>query len=378
MNRIYLVLKNIPTKQYLLYAIIFLCCITSIIFVYNNYTVYDRPIATVIDTTVTDTDHTTDAYDNKDKITTQHIKAELKNTEYKGELIELTNEHSISGAYDHKFEIGNDLFISIDKNKASNTKLTGNITNVKRDKYILITAWIFFFTLLIVGKRQGFFASISLLINILLLSYALDLYVAADQYLLLIVAFIVILFTVLSLLLVNGFNEKTYAAIIATLIGTFLSLLIAYLALFITDENGLYYEEMQFLTRPYKLVFLAGLFIGSLGAVMDVAISISAALFEMYQKNKNISIQALKKSGMDVGKDIMGTMTNILFFAYVSGSIPMLILYMKNYSPLGFTLSMNLSLELARALAGGIGIVITIPIGLYITIFFIKRKRRKQ
>src|SRR5699024_2669247 len=127
--RIYLVLKNIPTKQYILYSIIFLCCITSIIFIYNNYSVYNRPIATVIDTTVTDTDHTTDAHDNKDKITTQQITAELKNTEYKGELIELTNEYSISGAYDHKFEVGNDLFISIDKNEASNTKLSGSITN---------------------------------------------------------------------------------------------------------------------------------------------------------------------------------------------------------------------------------------------------------
>src|SRR5690625_5423047 len=95
---------------------------------------------------------------------------------------------------------------------------------------------------------------------------------------------------------------------------------------------------MQFLTRPYKLIFLAGLFIGSLGAVMDVAISISSALYELYQKNNDISDEALKASGMDIGKDIMGTMTNILFFAYVSGSMPMLILYLKNYSPIVFTL----------------------------------------
>ena len=87
---------------------------------------------------------------------------------------------------------------------------------------------------------------------------------------------------------------------------------------------------------------------------------------------------ALKRSGMEVGKDIMGTMTNILFFAYISGSIPMLILYIKNDSPLGFSLSMNLSLELARALAGGIGIVITIPIGLYTAIYFINRKRARK
>src|SRR5699024_10655907 len=114
------------------------------------------------------------------------------------------------------------------------------------------------------------------------------------------------------------------------------------------------------------------------GAVMDVAISISAALFELYQKDHNISIQALKTAEFVIGKDIMGTMANILFLAYISGSNPMLILYFKNYLQLELNLSINLSLELARALAGGIRIVITIPIGLYASIFFIKRKRVKS
>jgi uncharacterized membrane protein len=110
---------------------------------------------------------------------------------------------------------------------------------------------------------------------------------------------------------------------------------------------------------------------------MDVAITMSSSIFGLYEKNNHISIKALKASGMEIGKDVMGTMTNILFFAYISGSIPMLILYMKNGSPLGFTLSMNLSLELARALAGGIGIVLTIPIGLYISIFLVNRKKAR-
>ncbi|HLR23719.1 MAG TPA: YibE/F family protein, partial [Pseudogracilibacillus sp.] len=153
---------------------------------------------------------------------------------------------------------------------------------------------------------------------------------------------------------------------------------ITFLVMRITDESGLHYEEMQFLTRPYNLIFLAGLFIGSMGAVMDVAISISSAMFEMYEADENVPITQLKKSGFTIGKDIMGTMTNILFFAYVSGSIPILILYITNRSPLGFTLSINLSLEVARALAGGIGIVLTIPISLYIAIFFIQRKRARS
>ena len=256
--------------------------------------------------------------------------------------------------------------------------LMGTVTDVKRDKYLFIITWIFIFILLIVGKTQGLYSIISLAVNAVLLWYALDIYVHNSNISLLVVCGIsVVLFTVISLLLVNGFNEKTYAAIVATLLGTFISLFIAYIVLWITSENGLRYEEMQFLTRPYRTVFMAGLFIGSLGAVMDVAITMSSSIFELYEKNNDITEKALKTSGLDIGKDIMGTMTNILFFAYISGSMPVLILYLKNAVPLSYSLSMNLSLELDRALAGGIGIVIAIPIGLYTSMFFVNRKRAK-
>ena len=297
----------------------------------------------------------------------------------KDELIHLTNQYSSSGAYDQEYHVGNELFVSIDQNTEENSYLTGTIKDVKRDKYVLIVAWIFILILLIVGKKQGLFSIISLAFNAILLSYALDVYLNTTGISLLWICSIsIILFTVISLLLVNGFNEKTYAAIIATLLGTFISLLITYFVMWLTSDKGLRYEEMQFVTSPYRMVFMAGLFVGSLGAVMDVAITMSASIFGLYEKNNHISVKALKTSGIEIGKDIMGTMTNILFFAYISGSIPMLILYLKNASPLVFTLSMNLSLELARALAGGIGIVLTIPIGLFTSIFFINRKRARK
>lgn len=363
-------------KRYLFYIITALCFIASIIFVNHNYTLYKRPIATITDANVVDTVKKDDEFDNHDKVMTQDITAVIKNGKEKGQTITLDNEYSLSGAYDQPYEEGNDVFIGIDEN--SEGTLTGSITDAKRDTYLVFVVWVFIITLLLVGKKQGLFAAISLAVNIVLLSYALDIYVNTGMNLLWICAITVILFTVISLLFVNGFNEKTYAAIIATLLGTFSALAITFLCIWLTSENGLHYEGMQFLTRPYKLVFLAGLFIGSLGAVMDVAISISAALFELYHNNKDISVKALRTSGIGIGRDIMGTMTNILFFAYISGTIPSLILYLKNFSPLGFTLSINLSLELTRALAGGIGIVLTIPIGLYTTIFFIQRKRAKS
>lgn len=371
-----MVFKKMTNKQTFWYSLLVLCFASSVFFVFHNHSFYERPIAKVIETKLVESTEMIDMHENKDRLYTQQIKAELKNGDKKGQLIHLTNEYSSSGAYDQKYQVGNELFVSIDKKEVKG--LTGTILEVKRDKYLLIVAWVFIFTLLFVGKKQGLFSIISLAVNAILLSYALDVFVNTSAVSLLWICSIsVILFTVLSLLLVNGFNEKTYAAIVATLLGTFLSLFITYLVMWLTAEKGLRYEEMQFLTRPYKVVFMAGLFIGSLGAVMDVAITMSSSIFGLYEKDHNIPVKALKTSGMEIGKDIMGTMTNILFFAYISGSIPMLILYFKNNSPLIFSLSMNLSLEMARALAGGIGIVITIPIGLYVTIFFVNRKRAR-
>ncbi|GAE30230.1 YibE/F family protein [Alkalihalobacillus hemicellulosilyticus] len=370
------VIKKITTKHFLLVIILSLSFLASIVFVNNNYSLYDQPIAEVIETELQETTEIIDMYGNEDRIYTQEINAILKNGEDKGKLISLTNEYSLSKAYDHEYKVGQHVFVSMTTMEEENTALTGMIKDVKRDTYLVVVAWIFIFTLIIIGKKQGLFSILSLAINALLLSFALDIYINhSDISLVLICAFSIIVFTVISLLLVNGFNEKTFSAIVATLFATFISLLITYVIIQVTAENGLRYEGMQFITRPYQMVFMAGLFLGSLGAVMDVAITMSSSIFGLYEKNNNISVKVLKTSGMEIGKDIMGTMTNILFFVYISGSIPMLILYLKNHSPLGFTLSMNLSLELARALAGGIGIVLTIPIAIYTTIFFIQRKR---
>lgn len=368
-------LKQMNKQQIIVLSIMIVAFIASIIFVNNNYSFYSTPIVKVTHTELIEQTDTIDNFNNQDIFSTQKLTAEIMNGEYVGDTIELMNDYSIAGAYDQAYTPGSELFVSLSK---SEEPLTGYVTNVKRDKYIIYVAWIFILTLVLIGKRQGFFAVISLAINALVLSFALDIYINYNNInLLLVISLCVIIFTVSSLLLVNGRNEKTYAAIVASLLGTFISVLIAYLVLVLTNEEGLRYEAMDFLTRPYKLVFMAGVFVGSLGAVMDVAITMSASTFELHEKNNNISNTALKKSVMDIGKDIMGTMTNILFFAYLSGSIPIMLLYLKNGSPLFFTISMNLSLEIARALAGGIGIVLTIPIGLYVSLFFLNRKKAK-
>lgn len=355
---------------------LFLLAIASVLFVFNNYSFYDRPIATILETTTYDEEPIFDQFDNEDRIYTQAIVAELRNGEQEGEMIELTNQYSDSGAYDHSFSPGNDVFVFLESNEEE--RLSGTIVDVKRDHYLVLVGWFFLFILMAVGKKQGFYSAISLGVNGLILSFALDLYIqTSNDWLLPISAVSAVLFTVVTLLLVNGANEKTYTAILSTLIVTAITMALAYLVLTLLDGQGLRFEEMQFLTRPYDTVFLAGVLIGILGAVMDVSITMSASIFGMYEENEAIDESTLKTSGLEIGRDVMGAMINIMFFAYISGAIPSILLYFRNQAPLDFILSLNLSLEIARALVAGIGIVLAIPVGLYLSIFFVRSRRAR-
>ena len=368
---------NKKQQSIILSGSIFLCIVLSLLFVQNNFSLYKQPIVEIVKETLKDEKETIGSTNNQDTLFRQDLIGKIRNGEQKGEFVLLENTFSSSGAYDHRYQVGDELFITLQSRKG--TQLDGIILYPKRDKYILLAAWLFILVVLLIGKKSGLFSILSLIINIFVLSFALNFYTNSEGVSLLFVSSLLVLFfTSTSLILVSGNNEKTYAAILATLMGTFSALLIAFIVMKLTSEKGLRYEEMAFVTRSPQKVFLASILVGSLGAVMDIAITITSSLYELYEKNKQISLKNLKESGMEIGKDIMGSMTNVLFFAYVSGSIPMLLLYLKNGAPLNYTLSMNLSLELTRALVGGIGIVLTIPISIYTTTYFIHKRRASK
>lgn len=348
--------------------------IGSMLFVHQNHVLYDRTIAEVTEMRLVDESETIDQHGNEDRLFDQELDAVIRNGEHQGSVVRLTNQYSSSGASDYRFDEGDVLFVNLDE--ARENGLSGTVTNVKRDQDLLLAAWLFLFSILVVGRKQGLFSVISLGVNAALLVVFLQLSIAYAQFGFVAMASVLAIgFTVISLLFVNGFHPKTYAAIIATLLATLSAMLITFLTIWLTSGAGLHFESMPFVTRAPQAVFLAGIIIGSLGAVMDVAITVTSSMFAIYEKNPAIERKALIASGLEIGKDIMGTMTNILLFVYVSGSIPVLILYFSNEALLGYTLSVNLSLELTRALAGGIGIVLTIPIGLYVTARIVDRKR---
>lgn len=364
-------------QQYWLWFLLGIACLSSIIVVFHNDRYYQETIVQVTAVEESKPSEVIDTNQNTDQIVSQKITAVITNGTNHGKTLILKNEYAVSKAYDQNYRVGDKLFITYESQ--ANGEDIGTIKGVKRDAVLVCVAWLFIFVLVMIGKKKGLLSAISLGVNIFILSIALSTYTDnRSANLFLIVSLMVVLFTITSLLLVSGFNGKAYAAILATLSGTFVAVGIAYVAMQVTGERGLRFEEMQFLTRSPREVFLASILVGSLGAVMDIAITMSAAVFELHAKNPAIETKALLKSGMEIGKDIMGTMANVLFFAYVSGAIPMMILYLRNGAAIGYTTAMNLSLELARALAGSIGIVLTIPIGLYISILFIQKGRDKK
>lgn len=107
---------------------------------------------------------------------------------------------------------------------------------------------------------------------------------------------------------------------------------------------------------------------------MDISISISSSLNELVEKDNKITASALYKSGVAIGKDIMSTMINVLFFTYICSVIPNLTIYFRNGVELNTLINEYISLEMTRALTGAIGITITIPIAIGITILLYKRR----
>ncbi|SHO43094.1 YibE/F family protein [Anaerocolumna xylanovorans] len=358
-----------------LYILLGICCLFLLVFVNNNYNFYKETIVKITAVKLIKEETATDYYGNKDILYTQLLTGKILNGTLKSKSIELRNQYSYSGAADNQYKKGDALFISLDDN--TKATLTGTIKGLKRDSYIVLMAVLFTVFIIAVGKKKGLFSLLSLTFNVILFSLVMDLYLRGIN-LLLVCSIVVIVFTVFSLILVGGYNQKTFTAIISTLSGTFLTLIIAYIVMKLTNEKGVRYEEMQFLTHPPHEIFMAEILVGCLGAVMDVCITISSSIYELCEKKPDISRKALMDSGMEIGKDIMGTMTNVLFFAYVSGAIPMLLVYLKNGFQTGYSFNMNLSLELIRALTGSIGIVLAIPLSLYTSVFMQHRHLKKR
>src|SRR5699024_6693579 len=126
-------------------------------------------------------------------------------------------------------------------------------------------------------------------------------------------------------------------------------------------------------------LLFAGLLISSLGAVMDVAMSIGSSMSEILAQNAYLSRKELWKAGIRVGRDMMGTDSNTLILAFAGGSLSMLLLdYAYDLPYLQIINSNNIGIAIMQGLAGSFGIVLSVPVTVLLAIFLYTHGRQKE
>jgi len=192
------------------------------------------------------------------------------------------------------------------------------ISEYLRDTYIYIVAAIFVALILVIGRLKGLKTIITLMLTILLILKGLLPGLLAGYSPIILTIGIAFIITLITILTIGGFTRKSYAAIIGVLGGVFAAGLIAYVIGSQVKLTGLSSEEAvmllyipQGIQFDFRGLLFSGIIIGASGAVMDVGMSISSSMEEIKNANPSISKKALMMSGMNVGKDIMGTMANL-------------------------------------------------------------------
>ncbi|MBC8015699.1 MAG: YibE/F family protein [Sporomusaceae bacterium] len=185
---------------------------------------------------------------------------------------------------------------------------------------------------------------------------------------------------------ISGWNSKTLGAILGTVGGVIVAGVLAAAAISWMHLTGLDSEEAMMLKVTtlsfinFQEVLFAGIILGSLGAVMDVTISIASTQHEIKKSCPHYGFSEIFKAGINVGRDVMGTMANTLILAYTGSSLPLLFL-ISSQANLSMTRVMNLNIvatEITRALTGSIGLILSIPLTAAITAFLLSRRPKSN
>lgn len=354
--------------------IFFIVFLVLFIWTNNNYNIYKSTIAKVISVENVYDKTEKGPNDIEEKYYIQTMVVKVKNGQYKGQQITLKNSYSSSMLMNEKYKKGDDLFISINENSS---ELSGSIIGLKRDKFIVLLIGFFVIALVAVAGRFGIFTLCTLIANIVAFIYFIKLYVSGKDFMLINVLMI-IFFSVVTLLILGGFSRKNIGAILSTLITTFLIFALYKISLAYTGD--LHYELMDYIAGPNDLenIFLSGVLVGCLGAVMDVSITVNSAVNELVNVAKSITLKQLIKSIREIGHDIMGTMINVLMFSYIGGSLSIVILKIINGYNFQRLIQFDISFEIIRFLVGSIGIVSAVPISACVALLFFRKGMSKN
>jgi len=189
------------------------------------------------------------------------------------------------------------------------------------------------------------------------------------------------IFLAVSLYLVYGWRAMTHSAVISMMLSLILTGGISILAVKLARLTGFGNENMMFLIQQsenqidMRGILLAGIIIGSLGVLDDLVVGQSSAVFQLGEANADLNFQDLFQRAMTIGRDHAAASVNTLVLAYAGESLPMLLLF--HITNVNLEMAVNVSFiaeEVVRALAGTIGLFLSIPISTAMACLWVLRK----
>ena len=294
--------------------------------------------------------------------TKQAIQVKIITGQFKGETVTLDNMLTGNPYYDIKLKKNTKVILHAEDN---GNGVEFSIEDIKRAGTLGWLSFIFCALLLYIGRKKGLFSLFSIGLTIILITHVLSPLILMGVNPVLATLLICLASTAATMYLVGGFNAKSSSAVIGAILSLLFAGALSYITMLTAHLTGFAEENSMFLyTAHPELDFISitisTMIVATLGAVMDVAMSIASTINEIFLIDTKKTVKDLFLSGMNVGRDIIGTMANTLILVYLGGSLP-LILLAENIDLQKFINLNQVVTETASALIGSIAIVICVP-----------------
>ena len=306
-------------------------------------------------------------YDEELKIYlgTQNLKVKMTEGNEKGTVIEVTNY--LTKTHNVLAKQNMSLIINVDRPEQVEPYYT--VYNYDRRFALIACVAVLFAAIFCIGGGKGVRAVCGLMYSLFVIVGFLLPAVFSGWSPIWTGILTAVLSTAVTLLLLNGQSKKTLAAILATTIGMIFALVFFKIMSALVHIDGFSSAEAEGLILineetglQIKDVLFAGVLISSLGAIMDVGMSIVSALCEVYLHNPTLNKREIFHSGIEIGKDMIGTMTNTLILAFAGSAFITLLVFISYQVQFDQLINSNyLCIEIAQGICGTFGIVLTIP-----------------
>lgn len=295
----------------------------------------------------------------------QQCEVEILNGEHKGMVISANNIMSAALDKDKVFKVGERALCVLSDYEGN---IKGTLIDHDRNLPQGLLFGLFGLILIIFGGLSGLGAIISLAASVIIIWKAFIPLILMGYNPILMALLLVIFLTIIIDLLVAGFSKVSFVAIVGSLLGTLLTCVLAIIFGKLLKMDGGTTPYMVSLLSQSNLkidmleLFYSMVFIANSGALMDLSMDVAASCYEVKLHAPYVSRKQLLKSGFEVGKKVVGTMTTTLMLAYSGSYLSMLLFFVAQGSPAIDLINYKfVSSEILRTLVGSFGLVSVAP-----------------